>query len=96
MHDKDLERMQHFVETRDEDVKSVTAPTLILLGDRDVSTPAHAIELVQLMPQARLMILPGGHGDYLDEMIAANAGSRYPQLTAGLIEEFLNSQTTRR
>jgi pimeloyl-ACP methyl ester carboxylesterase len=90
MHDKDLERMQHFVETSDDDVRSVKAPTLVLLGDRDVPTPAHAIELVHLLPQARLLILPGGHGDYLGELIAARPGSRYPELTVGLIEEFLN------
>jgi pimeloyl-ACP methyl ester carboxylesterase len=91
MHDKDLERMQHFVETSDEEVKAVQAPTLILLGDRDVPTPAHAIELSQLLPHARLMILPGGHGDYLGELIGMTSGSHYPELTAGLLEEFLNS-----
>jgi pimeloyl-ACP methyl ester carboxylesterase len=90
MHDKDLERMQHFVETLDQEVKTVQAPTLILLGDHDVPTPAHAIELSQLLPHARLMILPGGHGDYLGELIVANAKSRYPELTAGLLDEFLN------
>jgi pimeloyl-ACP methyl ester carboxylesterase len=90
MHDKDLERMQHFVETSDQEVKSVQAPTLILLGDHDVPTPAHALELSQLLPHARLMILPGGHGDYLGELIVANPKSRYPELTAGLLEEFLN------
>jgi pimeloyl-ACP methyl ester carboxylesterase len=90
MHDKDLERMQHFVETSDEEVKAVQAPTLVLLGDRDVPTPAHAIELSQLLPDARLMILPGGHGDYLGELSVTTSGSRYPELTAGLLDEFLN------
>lgn len=92
MHDKDLERMQHFEGTRDDDVRSVRAPTLILLGDRDVPTPAHAIELAGLLPRARLMILPGGHGDYLGELIAGREGSRFPELTAGLIEEFLSEE----
>jgi hypothetical protein len=40
------------------------------------------------------MILPGGHGEYLGELIVTTAGSRYPELTAGLIEEFLNSPLT--
>jgi pimeloyl-ACP methyl ester carboxylesterase len=95
MHDKDLERMQHFVETSDADVKSVKAPTLILAGDRDVSTPEHAIELTRLLPDARLMILPGGHGDYLGEALAAPKGFHYADLTAGLIEEFLDSPMPR-
>jgi pimeloyl-ACP methyl ester carboxylesterase len=95
MHDKDVERMQHFADTSDEEVKSVQAPTLILLGDRDVATPAHALALAGLFPHARLMILPGGHGDYLGEIGVATPGSHYPELTAGLIEEFLNSPADR-
>jgi pimeloyl-ACP methyl ester carboxylesterase len=90
MHDKDLERMQHFVETPDEDVAKVKVPTLVVLGDRDIPTPEHALELRRLMPQARLMILPGGHGDYLGEIIFAKRGSRYPEWSAGVIQEFLD------
>jgi len=92
MHDKDAERMKHFVDTSDADVRSVTAPTLIIIGDHDLVTPEHAIELTHLLPHPRLMILPGGHGDYLGEMIVANKASRYPEYTAGLIEEFLDSR----
>jgi pimeloyl-ACP methyl ester carboxylesterase len=89
MHDKDLARMRDFVETPDEAVKSVKAPTLVVLGDRDIPTPEHALELIRLLPQARLIILPAGHGDYLGEMTVAKAGSHYPELTAGLLTEFL-------
>lgn len=95
MHDKDLERMQHFVETDDAEVRSLKAPTLILSGDRDVCTPEHALELSRLIPDARLMILPGGHGDYLGELILMQQGSRYPELTAGLIEAFLDQPPAR-
>jgi len=90
MHDKDLERMQHFVETDDAEVRSLKAPTLILSGDQDVCTPEHALELARLIPAARLMILPGGHGDYLGELVMTQQGSRYPELTAGLVEAFLD------
>jgi pimeloyl-ACP methyl ester carboxylesterase len=91
MHDKDLERMQHFVETSDAEAKSIKAPTLIIAGDRDVPTPEHAVELTHLLPQARLMILPSGHGDYLGELDVVQKGSRYPEWTAALIEQFLDS-----
>jgi len=37
------------------------------------------------------MILPGGHGDYLGETSMGNPGSRYPELTAGLLEAFLDA-----
>jgi pimeloyl-ACP methyl ester carboxylesterase len=92
MHDKDAERMLHFVETTDDEVRSIQAPTLVLQGDRDIPTPAHAIELSRLLPRARLMILPGGHGDYLGETLATKPASRYSELTAGLIEEFLDAR----
>jgi hypothetical protein len=36
------------------------------------------------------MILPGGHGDYLGELLAPAADSRHAELTAWLIEQFLD------
>lgn len=90
MHDKDLERMHHFVDTTDDEVRAVKSPTLVLLGDRDVPTVEHGVELSHLFPNARLMILPGGHGDYLGDLIGTPAGSQYPQWTAGLIQRFLD------
>jgi pimeloyl-ACP methyl ester carboxylesterase len=89
MHDKDLERMRHFPDVPDQDVRSVRASTLILIGDRDLVTPEHAVELSRLIPQSRLMILPGMHGEYLGELITAPKDSRMPEWTAGLVEEFL-------
>jgi len=90
MHDKDLERMQHFVETTDDEVRSVKAPTLVLVGDHDVPTREHALELGRLFPHAHLLILPGGHGEYLGELVASNPGPPEPALAAGLIEAFLD------
>ena len=90
MHDKDAERMRSFEDLPDEVVLSVRAPTLVLLGDRDVVRPEHGVQLARLLPHARLLILPGGHGDYLGEISASpTVAARYPELTAGLIAEFL-------
>ena len=91
MYERDAERMQNFVDTTDEDVKTVVVPTLIISGDRDVPTSDHAVELTHLLPHARLMILPGGHGDYLGELLAAKQASRSTELTVAVIEEFLDS-----
>jgi pimeloyl-ACP methyl ester carboxylesterase len=92
MHDKDAARMRSFSDVPDDAVRSVGAPTLIVLGDRDIVTPQHAVEVTRLIPDARLLILPGGHGDYLGEAVMTQKPSRYPELTARLIEEFLDSQ----
>jgi pimeloyl-ACP methyl ester carboxylesterase len=89
MHDKDLARMRAFPDVPDDAVRSVRAATLIVLGDRDTVTLEHAAELTRLFPDARLLILPAGHGDYLGEVVMTARDTRYPELTAGLIEEFL-------
>jgi hypothetical protein len=38
-----------------------------------------------------MLILPGGHGDYLGELTATTRATRYPELTVGLLEEFLDN-----
>jgi len=90
MFDKDFDRMMNFKDVDDKDVRSIRASTLILLGDQDIPKPEHAIELTHMIPQSRLLILPGGHGDYLGEAVMTQRESRYPALTAGLVEEFLD------
>lgn len=92
MHDKDAERMRNFSDVPDELVRAVRAPTLIVIGDRDVVKPEHALELARLLPDARLLILPAGHGDYIGEGVMTQGETQQPELTAGLIEEFLAAE----
>lgn len=93
MHDKDAERMLNFKDVPDSDLKSIQAPTLILIGDRDIIKTEHALEISRTLPNARLLILPGGHGDYIGEAIMTQHETRQPELTARLIEEFLDAPT---
>ncbi|WP_210244143.1 alpha/beta fold hydrolase [Arenimonas fontis] len=90
MHDRDAERMRHFRDVPDEQVRAVQAPVLVLAGDRDIVTPEHAAELARLFPRGRLMILPGGHGEYLGEQLTTLPGSCYPQRTLPLVLQFLD------
>lgn len=89
MHDKDRDRMRNFEDVPDSLLRGVRAPTLVVLGDRDIVRLEHAVELTRLIPDARLLILPGGHGDYLGEAVMTQGETRYPELTTGLIAEFL-------
>lgn len=91
MHDKDAARMQGFTDVPESQVRAVRAPTLIVLGDRDIVKLEHAVELTRLISGARLLVLPGGHGDHLGEAVVTHAESRMPELTAQLIEEFLGA-----
>lgn len=89
MHDKDAARMLRFEDVPDEVLRSIRAVTLVLIGDRDIVKPEHAVELTRMIPGARLLILPAGHGDYLGEIVAAENETHDPELTARLVEQFL-------
>lgn len=89
MHDKDAARMAGFRDVPDQAVRGVVAPTLIICGDRDVVRLEHAIELSRLFPDARLLVLPSGHGDYLAEASSAPADVDYAEISARLIDRFL-------
>lgn len=91
MHRKTRDRMINFKDIDDKDVRTIAAETLILMGDRDVGRLEHGIELSRMIPKSRLMILPYGHGDYMGEASSTRKESSVPQLTMGLIEEFLEA-----
>ncbi|MEY9938386.1 alpha/beta fold hydrolase [Streptacidiphilus sp. MAP5-3] len=59
-----------FTDFPDALVASITAPTLVMAGDQDVIRVDHALRLASLIPQARLLIVPANHGDYLGELAA--------------------------
>ncbi len=89
MHDKDAERMRNFQDVPDALLQGVRAPTLVVLGDRDIVKLEHAVELTRLIAGARLLVLPGSHGDYLGETVMTQGETRYPALTGELVDEFL-------
>jgi pimeloyl-ACP methyl ester carboxylesterase len=90
MHAKDSERMLNFTDVSDDVVRTIRMPTLILMGDRDIPTTEHAVELSHMIPESRILIVPGGHGDFLGEAVMTSGQSRSPELIAGLIEQFLD------
>ena len=57
-HDKCVERMLEFKDWKPEDIQSIDAPTLVLIGDADIVRPEHAVEMYRLLPHARLAVLP--------------------------------------
>ncbi len=46
-----------------EEVARVEAPTLIIIGDADIVTPEHAVEMFRTIPKSQLCVVPNaGHG----------------------------------
>jgi pimeloyl-ACP methyl ester carboxylesterase len=71
-------------------MRSIKAPTLLMVADHDVMTPEHVVKMSHLIPDARLAILPGTHGSFIGDICTAKEGSKLPEIRTAVIEEFLN------
>jgi pimeloyl-ACP methyl ester carboxylesterase len=58
---------------------TITAPTLVLQGDRDVVTVEHGLAVTRALADGRLAVLPGGH----------SLPTEHPALVTGVIQWFL-------
>lgn len=56
--EKSQQRMLQFKDIPAEAIKAIDAPVLIMIGDRDIIRPEHALELFRLLPHAQLAVLP--------------------------------------
>ncbi|MDB5134738.1 MAG: alpha/beta hydrolase [Mucilaginibacter sp.] len=89
MHDRDYYRMMDFKDWSDDAIRSIKAPVLIINGDHDVVTSEHALAMSRLLPNARLLIYPGVHGDFIGE-ICTGKGLLSPEASVEIIEGFLD------
>lgn len=92
MHDKDAKRMVNFKDIPDDQIKSIKFPTLIIIGDKDVITPEHAIELHRQIANSELAIIPGGHGEYIGEITTIKPDFKESDLVIPMIEKFLDEK----
>lgn len=88
MYNRDVTRMQNFTDIKEEDIKAIKAPALVISGNQDVCTLDHALEMSRLLQYAQLAIFPGGHGDYIGEITTLKPG-HYPYPALPVIETFL-------
>ena len=56
---KSVQRMREFKGWTPAQLRTLRAPALLLLGDRDVVRVEHAAQMQHLLPDARLAVLPG-------------------------------------
>lgn len=94
MHDRDARRMVHFKDIPDEQITAVKCPTLIIVGDKDVITPEHALALHRQISGSSLAIIPGGHGEYIGEVTTISPTFKETDLAVPLIEKFLDQKNT--
>ena len=89
MFERDSKRMQGFEDIPDAAIRAIQAPTLVVVGDRDVIRVEHALALAGTLAHGRLYVLPGTHGSYLGEIMTPNVSARTLEVFVGLIDEFL-------
>ncbi len=88
---RDAERMQTFQSWKEEDIRKIKSPALVVIGDTDIVTPEHAVHLYRIIPGSRLIIMPGGHGDYIGELSTGNKDSRLHEVFASMVTSFLDA-----
>jgi uncharacterized protein (TIGR02246 family) len=106
-YEKSAKRMLEFKDWPPEDIRSIEAATLLMVGDADSVRLEHAVEMFRLLQCAQLAVLPGGHGAYIGEVTGARREdsqvrfdvanssskkeSKLPDLAVAMIEEFLDA-----
>jgi pimeloyl-ACP methyl ester carboxylesterase len=90
MFERDSSRMRVFKGWTDEQIKSITAPVLLVNGDRNDILLEHVIRMHRLFPNSRLAILPGNHGGYMGEAMTPNIADAAVQSFVSIVAEFLN------
>jgi pimeloyl-ACP methyl ester carboxylesterase len=87
---KTVAMMRGFHDVDTAALRSVTAPTLVMLGDRDVITPEHAVELAHTVAHGELAIFPAAqHGEYIGVAESPHPGSHLLAHGLETIEAFL-------
>jgi pimeloyl-ACP methyl ester carboxylesterase len=89
MFNKDVQRMLAFKDWTDDQLRSIQSPIFVVIGDHDLPTPEHAVEMTRLFPHSRLAILPGTHGSYMGEAFSPEPESKIPELFVAMVNEFL-------
>ncbi len=84
-----VQRMLHFTDIPDATISTIHNPTLVIIGDKDVPLPEHAVEMYRRMPHASLAIFPGGHDAYMGELATLNAAYN-PLAALSVIADLLN------
>ncbi len=91
MHDKDVKRMLEFKDIPEDKINSIEVPTLLVIGDKDVISIEHTLELHKLITNSKLAIIPGGHGEYIGEITTITSSFKESELIVPLLEKFLNN-----
>jgi pimeloyl-ACP methyl ester carboxylesterase len=89
---KTVAMMRGFTDLSEDKLRTIEAPTLVMLGDRDVILPEHAVQLAKLVERGQLAIFPGvQHGTYLGVAESPAPSPLLFDFAVATIERFLGA-----
>ncbi len=80
---KSTESAATFQGWQKKDIRTISTPTLVMVGDNDIVRTEHAVELYRLIPNAKLAVLPDT--DHVGILV------QHAAWTAAMISEFLSA-----
>ncbi|WP_410219913.1 alpha/beta fold hydrolase [Pedobacter sp.] len=89
---KCAERMNNFKDFPDEQLKAIKSQVMFINGNEDVALPEHIVAMSRLIPQSKLVIVPGGHGEYIGEITTLKQGYKNSDFIVPIIENFLDKR----
>lgn len=89
LYEKCGERIHNLKDIPDEQLRAITCPVLLVNGDRDVATSEHIVAMSKIIPDCRIAIIPGGHGEYIGEITTLQPDYTEEEFIVPLLEKFL-------
>jgi len=89
MFEKDSRRMQTFEDGNPAILENIKTPALFISGDKDVVKPEHSVEMMRLVKNSQLVILPATHGFYMISDFERNTDENLIEFTVTTVEKFL-------
>jgi pimeloyl-ACP methyl ester carboxylesterase len=92
MYEKDSQRMINFEDFGPDTLENLACPVFLIGGDQDVVKGKHFTEMQQQIPNARLMVLPANHGNYMMKDFDGQIDKELIDFTILQIQKFLESE----
>lgn len=92
MYEKDSQRMINFRDFEAGALENISCPVFLIGGDQDVVKGEHLAEMQKQIPNARLMILPANHGNYMMKDFSGETDEGLIDFTIFQVRKFLEAQ----
>ncbi|CAM3497043.1 alpha/beta fold hydrolase [Sphingobacterium prati] len=92
MYEKDSQRMINFQDFEAGTLEDICCPVFLIGGDQDVVKGVHLAEMQKQLPNARLMILPANHGNYMMKDFDGEIDEGLIDFTIFQVKKFLEAK----